>query len=316
MNTKETILVTGGSGLVGNAINTISNNYIDKYNYVFISSKDYNLLDMQQTKNMFEKYNPTFVIHLAGYVGGLYRNINNKVDMLEKNLLLNFNVIKCAHDYKVKKMIACLSTCIFPDKVSYPIDESMLHDGAPHFSNDAYAYAKRMIEVHCKAYRENYGDNFICITPTNIYGPHDNFDIENGHVLPSLIHKCYLAKEKNEDFIVRGSGRPLRQFIYSEDLANLIMIILESYNDDNIILSVPEDDEKSIEYIARVIAKTYDYEHRIKFDKSYSDGQFKKTVSIQRLKKNIGDFKFTNLEEGIQKTVQWFVNKQKNNYLK
>jgi GDP-L-fucose synthase len=313
MDVRETILVTGGSGLVGNAVNTISTNYIDKYNYVFISSKDYNLLDMEQTKAMFQKYNPTFVIHLAGYVGGLYRNINNKVDMLEKNLLLNFNVIKCAHDFKVKKMIACLSTCIFPDKVNYPIDETMLHDGAPHFSNDAYAYAKRMIEVHCKAYRENYGDNFICITPTNIYGPHDNFDIENGHVLPSLIHKCYLAKEKNEDFIVRGSGRPLRQFIYSEDLANLIMIILENCNDDNIILSVPEEDEKSIEYIARVIARTYDYEHRIKFDKSYSDGQFKKTVSIQRLKKNIGDFKFTNLEEGIQKTVEWFVNKQKNN---
>jgi GDP-L-fucose synthase len=315
MDVKETILVTGGSGLVGNGIKTISIDYINKYNYVFISSKDYNLLNMEETIAMFEKYKPTFVIHLAGYVGGLYRNINNKVDMLEKNLLLNFNVIKCSHDFKVKKMIACLSTCIFPDKVEYPINESMLHNGAPHFSNDAYAYAKRMIEIHCKAYRENYGDNFICVTPTNIYGPHDNFDIENGHVLPSLIHKCYLAKKNNEDFIIRGSGRPLRQFIFSEDLARLIMIILENHNEDNVILSVPETDEKSIEYIARIIAKIYNYEHRIKFDKSYSDGQFKKTVSIQKLKNLVNDFEFVSLNEGIEKTVAWFISQQKNNFI-
>jgi GDP-L-fucose synthase len=267
---------------------------------------------MNETISMFEKYKPSFVIHLAGHVGGLYLNINNKVDMLEKNLLINFNVIKCAHDFKVKKMIACLSTCIFPDKVTYPIDETMLHEGAPHFSNDAYAYAKRMIEVHCKAYRENYGDNFICVTPTNIYGPHDNFNLENGHVLPALIHKCYLAKQNNEDFVIRGSGRPLRQFIFSEDLARLIMILLEKHNEDNIILSVPETQEKSIEYIARLIAQNYNYEHRIKFDKNYSDGQFKKTVSIQKLTNLIGDFNFTSLEKGIQLTVDWFI-RQKNN---
>jgi len=180
----EKILVTGGTGLVGNAIKSISHNY--DYEFVFMSSKDYNLLYMDETVNMFKKYNPTFVIHLAGYVGGLYRNMNNKVEMLENNMLINYNVIKCAHDFKVKKMISCLSTCIFPDKVGYPIDESMLHNGPPHHSNDAYAYAKRMIEIHCRTYREKFGDNFVCITPTNIYGLHDNFDLENGHVLPAL----------------------------------------------------------------------------------------------------------------------------------
>ena len=304
----QTILVTGGTGLVGNAIKTISHNY--NYEFIFVSSKEYNLLNMDETKNLFEKYKPTFVIHLAGYVGGLYRNMNNKVVMLENNLLINFNVIKCAHEFKVKKMIACLSTCIFPDKVEYPIDESMLHNGPPHYSNDAYAYAKRMIEIHCRTYKENFGDNFICVTPTNIYGLNDNFDLENGHVLPSLIHKCYLAKQNNEDFVIRGSGKPLRQFIFSEDIAQLIMIILENHNEDNIILSVPESEEKSIEYIANCIAQTFDYSDRIKFDTNYSDGQYKKTVSVQKLMNLIGEFKFTSLEDGIKKTVDWFINEK------
>jgi GDP-L-fucose synthase len=306
----NTILVTGGSGLVGNAIKSISSQYHYNYEFIFISSKDYNLLNMNETQEMFKKYNPTFVIHLAGFVGGLYKNMHNKVDMFEKNVLINFNVIKCAHDYKVKKLRACLSTCIFPDKVLYPINETMLHDGPPHSSNDAYAYAKRMIEIHCKAYRENYGDNFICITPTNNYGPHDNFDLEGGHVLPALIHKCLLAKKENIDFIVRGSGKPLRQFIFSEDLAKLILFILENRNDDNIILSVPETEEKSIEYIARLIAKNFDYEERIRFDTNYSDGQHKKTVSIQKLETCIDPtFTFTSLESGIKTTVEWFVDK-------
>lgn len=222
----ETILVTGGSGLVGNAIKYVSKNY-NNYNFIFISSKQYNLISYNETKQMFIDIKPTYVIHLAACVGGLFKNMNNKVDMLEQNLMINYNVVKCAHDYKVKKLIACLSTCIFPDKVTYPIDESMLHNGPPHNSNDAYAYAKRMLEIHCKAYRENYGDNFTCIIPTNIYGPHDNFDLENGHVIPSLIHQCYKAKKENKPFVIKGTGKPLRQFIYSEDLAKLIMLVLE-----------------------------------------------------------------------------------------
>lgn len=164
-----------------------------------------------------------------------------------------------------------------------------------------------MLEIHCKAYRENYGDNFICVTPTNIYGPHDNFDLENGHVLPALIHKCYLAKKNNIDFVIRGSGSPLRQFIYSEDLAELILIILESEeNDNNIILSVPESDEVSIKDIGIFIAKSFDYENHIVFDTSFSDGQYKKTVSAEKLLSKINNFKFTNIKDGIEKTVRWF----------
>ena len=257
---------------------------------------------------MFDKIKPNYVIHLAANVGGLYKNMNQKVDMLEMNLMINFNVIKCAHDFKVEKLIACLSTCIFPDKVEYPIVETVLHDGPPHFSNDAYAYAKRMLEVHCRAYRENYGDKFFCIIPTNIYGPHDNFDLENGHVLPALIHKCYLAKQQNISFVVRGSGTPLRQFIYSDDLGILIMFVLKKFEDNNIILSVSEKEEVSIGEVARLIAKAFDYEHRMVFDTSFADGQFKKTVSNAKLLGFLREeFTFTPIEQGIKKTVDWFI---------
>jgi len=306
----KTLLITGGTGLVGNGIKSISNQF-PNYKYIYISSKDYDLSIMEDTKKMFEFYKPNYVIHLAACVGGLYKNMNNKVEMLEKNLMINYNVIKCCHDYNVEKLISCLSTCIFPDKVTYPINETSLHNGPPHYSNDAYAYAKRMIEIQSRAYRENFGNDFICITPTNIYGHHDNFDLENGHVLPALIHKCYLAKKNNEDFIIRGSGAPLRQFIYSEDLGLLIMKILESEkNEDNIILSVSEKDEISIKDIGFIIAKTYNYENRIIFDTNFSDGQFKKTVSNQKLLNKFPDFKFTNIEVGIKNTVEWFIANQ------
>ena len=147
-------------------------------------------------------------------------------------------------------------------------------------------------------------DNFICIIPTNIYGENDNFSLEDGHVIPALIHKCYLAKNNNEKFVVRGSGKALRQFIYSKDLAELIMWILDKYDDrENIILSVSEKDEVRIEYVARLIAKKFEYEHMIDFDISYSDGQYKKTVDNTKLINKYGDYKFTTIEEGIKNSV-------------
>lgn len=303
-----TVLVTGGSGLVGSAIREISQQYPTS-NFVFVSSKEYDLQDFAQTKQMFEDHKPTFVIHLAACVGGLYKNMNNKVEMFEKNVVINYNVVKCAHDYKVKKLVACLSTCIFPDKTTYPIDETMLHDGPPHFSNDAYAYAKRMLEIHCRMYNENYGDNFMCIIPTNIYGKHDNFHLEDAHVLPALIHKCYIAKNADQDFVIKGSGKPLRQFIYSVDLAKLTLAVLYSPHvfKDSIILSVPESAEVSIEDVARIIAKNFEYEHRMVFDKESADGQYKKTANNEKLMKLFPEFDFTPIEQGIQDTIRWFI---------
>ena len=299
------ILVTGGSGLVGYGLKKIINN---KHDFVLLSSKDCDLTNLNETREIFELYKPDCVIHLAAYVGGLFKNMNFKVDMYEKNTLMNYNVIKCCHDFGVKKAVSCLSTCIFPDKTTYPINESMLHNGPPHSSNDAYAYSKRMLGVHCRAYQEQFGSNFICVIPTNIYGENDNYNLEDGHVIPALIHKCYLAKQNNKKFIVRGTGKPLRQFIYSIDLAKLIMWTVETYEDKSpIILSVGEREEISIADVAILISREFNYEHMIAFDDNYSDGKLKKTADNSKLMKLHGDFKFTTIGEGIKKSVRWFI---------
>lgn len=300
------IIITGGSGLVGTAIRTISQKY-SEYEFVYISSREYDLTSMEKTREMFEIYKPYYVIHLAACVGGLFKNMSDKVKMLEDNLMINFNVVKCSHEYKVEKLVACLSTCIFPDKTSYPINETMLHDGPPHASNDAYAYAKRILHIHCKAYRETYGDNFVCVIPTNVYGPNDNFNLLDGHVIPSLIHQCYLAIQDDGAFVVKGSGKPMRQFIYSEDLAELLMWTLLNYDGELLILSVPEQAEVHISDVAKIIAKHMGYKDLIIYDEGYSDGQQKKTADNRLLQELYGSYNFKNIDEGIRKTVEWFV---------
>ena len=305
----ETILVTGGTGLVGSAIKKVSE--INKeHKFIFLSSKDCNLEDYDNTFNMFKEYKPKYVIHLAAKVGGLFKNMNHKVEMFESNMMINMNVLKCCYKFNVKKCISCLSTCIFPDKTSYPINESMLHNGAPHSSNDAYAYAKRMIEVLSESYNQQYKTNFSCIIPTNIYGPHDNYHLEDAHVVPALIHKAYIAKQNNDSLKVRGSGTPLRQFIYSEDLAKLILwYLLKTESKETIILSVGEEDEVSIGNVASIISKENNID--IEFQKEYSDGQFKKTADNRKLikmyKETTGeDFKFTPIDIGLKKSIKWF----------
>ena len=301
------ILVTGGSGLVGSAIKKIKDNY-SNYQLIFLSSSDVDLTQYNESLSYFKNIKPTMVIHLAAYVGGLFKNMNYKVDMYEKNILINLNVLKICHQLKVQKVVSCLSTCIFPDKTDYPINETILHNGPPHNSNDAYAYAKRMLEIHSQAYQKQYGDNFICIIPTNIYGEYDNYSLEDGHVIPSLIHRCYIAKQINEKFIVRGTGRPLRQFIYSLDLAKLIMWSLLVYQQsESIILSGDKQDEISIGEVATIIAKQLNYSHQIYFDTSYSDGQYKKTADNSKLKNLYPNFKFTNIKNGLENTIQWFI---------
>ena len=301
------ILITGGSGLVGNGIKHVSNCY-SEYEFIFMSSKDCNLENYEETFNYFNTVNPDYVIHLAANVGGLFKNINYKVDMLEKNVLINMNVLKASHNIKVKKLIACLSTCIFPDNTSYPINEKMLHDGPPHFSNDAYAYAKRLLETQCKAYNKQYGDNFVCVIPTNIYGNYDNFNLNDAHVIPALIHKCFLAKQNNTKFIVAGTGKPLRQFIHSNDLAYLIMWVLNNYNEkESIILSVNEKQEVSIKDIAYIIANKFNYSHNLEFDETKPDGQYKKTADNSKLINLINNFDFINIKDGINSTIDWFI---------
>ena len=301
----QTVLVTGGSGLVGKAIQKITKNYYLQFH--FLSSKDADLKSYEETLSCFSKYKPDYVIHLAAQVGGLYKNMKNQVSMLEDNLQINLNVLKVSHFLGIEKVVCCLSTCIFPDEITYPISESMLHQGSPHNSNFGYSYAKRMLEVQCRAYQENYGRKYICIIPCNIYGEYDNFSLDDAHVIPALIHKCYLSKKNNKDLVVQGRGKAMRQFIYSEDLARLIIWTLQGYQDlDPIILSGNEESEVSIKNLVYMIATSFKFEGNIIWDDSFPEGQLKKTVDNSKLQEKLPQFKFTPLQKGINNTVDWF----------
>jgi GDP-L-fucose synthase len=305
-----TVLVTGGSGLVGQGIKTYVEGAGKKEGetWIFLSSKDGDIRDRKATEAIFEKHKPTHVIHLAAKVGGLFANMAQKVEFFRENILINDNIMECSRIYKVEKLVSMLSTCIFPDKTTYPINETMLHDGPPHPSNEGYAYAKRLIDTMNRAYKEEYGCNFTSIIPTNIYGPHDNFSIQNGHVIPGLIHKCYLAKKNGTDFEIWGSGTPLRQFIYSLDLAELTVWVMREYHDpEPITLSVDEEAEVSIKDVALAVAKAMDFQGEVKFDTSKADGQFKKTAANAKLRKYRPEYQFTSIQDGIQKSVDWFV---------
>jgi len=303
------ILVTGGSGLVGQAIKDYTDlNSQSNEKWIFLSSKDGDLRDRKETEAIFLKHKPTHVIHLAAKVGGLFANMAQKVEFYRENILINDNIMECCRIYNVKKLVSMLSTCVFPDKTSYPIDETMLHNGPPHGSNEGYAYAKRMIDILNRAYAEEYGCNFTSIIPTNIYGPHDNFSIQNGHVIPGLIHKCYNAKKNKTDFTIWGSGTPLRQFIYSLDLAELSVWVMRHYHSpEPITLSVDEAEEVSIKDLAYTVAKAMKFEGDVVFDTSKADGQFKKTASNKKLRGFLPDYQFTSIQEGVQKAVDWFV---------
>lgn len=231
-----------------------------------------------------------------------------KVQMWRDNMLINDNVLKCCHEMGVERCVSCLSTCIFPDKTTYPIDETMVHNGPPHPSNEGYAYAKRMIDVMNRCYNQQYGTKFTSVVPTNVFGPHDNFHLEDSHVIPGLIHKCHIAKQNNTDFVVWGTGKPLRQFIYSLDLARLFVWTLHNYEEtDPIILSVGEEDEVSIRDVAEMIADVMDYKHGLKFDTDKADGQYKKTASNAKLRRLHPEFKFTPIRQALQESVQWFL---------
>ncbi|KAM0791020.1 hypothetical protein ACM66B_004318 [Microbotryomycetes sp. NB124-2] len=314
---RKVVLVTGGTGLVGSALKWVIENEpvgsrfgkdSEDEQWVFLSSKEGDLRDAKETQAIFDKYKPTHVIHLAALVGGLFKNMKYKLTFLRDNCLMNENVMWSAKETQCDKLISCLSTCVFPDKITYPIDENMVHLGPPHESNFGYAHGKRLVDVYNHAYNEEYGCNFTSAIPTNIFGPHDNYDLEDSHVIPGLVHKCLLAKKNGTPFIVSGTGKPLRQFIYSRDLAKLFIWQLKEYNEiDPIILSVGEKDEVSIKQVADAIVKAVGFEGEYSFDTSKADGQYKKTASNAKLMKYMPEFEFTPFEEALNESVKWFV---------
>ena len=289
------LLVTGGKGLVGSAIDADIK-----------LGREYNLINPQEANKAFEYHKPTHVIHCAGKVGGVGGNINYKGEYFYDNLMINTNVIESARKNNIKNLVAFLSTCIFPDNIEYPLTETKIHLGEPHNSNYPYAYAKRMADIQIRAYREQYGINYTSVIPTNIYGPNDNFSLEQGHVMPMLIHKLYKAQRDNTDFIVWGSGKPLREFIYSKDIAILAKWAVKNYNEaEPIIFSTSE--EISIKDMVDLLVQEFNFKGNIIFDTTKPEGQFRKPSDNSKLKSYLPDFKFTPIEQGIKETVNWFI---------
>ena len=305
------LLVTGQSGLVGSQF---------KGDLIALNSKVCDLKDTKSVNDVFSFYTDKNiqkefavdrVIHTAAKVGGVGGNMNYKGEFFYDNIMINTNVIEACRKYGIEKLVVFLSTCVFPDNVEYPLTESKIHLGPPHFSNDAYAYAKRMAEIQIRAYREQYGLNYTSVIPTNIYGPHDNFNVENGHVLPSLIHKCFLARENKTDLTIWGSGEPLREFIHSKDVATLSNWVLENYDESEpIILSTSE--EMKIKDIVDIIVENMNFKGNVVYDKTKPDGQFRKPSDNSKIKKYLPDYKFIKFEEGVKETIEWFENNYPN----
>ena len=288
-------VITGGYGMVGSAMES----------QIKLSRDICDLTNTEQTEALFKIIKPEGVIHCAGKVGGIGGNSNFKGEYFYDNLMINTNVIEASRKAGVKNLIAFLSTCVFPDNVSYPLTVDQVHLGEPHESNYPYAYAKRMADVQIRAYREQYGLNYTSIIPSNIYGPNDNFNLDHGHVMPMLIHKLYLAKKNKTDFTVWGSGKPLREFIYSKDIAKIAEWALYNYEGtDPLIIS--GDEEISISHLVGMLVDEFKFKGKVIFDETKPDGQFRKPSDNSLIKELLPDFEYTPFELGIKETVNWF----------
>jgi GDP-L-fucose synthase len=220
-------------------------------------------------------------------------------------MVMNTNVLEAARIAGVKKVVSFLSTCIFPADATYPLSTDQIHNGEPHPSNYAYAYAKRMLEVQSRAYRDQYGCNFVTIVPCNIYGPHDNYNLDSGHVIPSLIHKCYLAKQNGTNFEVWGTGKPYREFVFSKDVGHITQWALENYDSPEPLIVSP-DEEINLAVLIQEIAHRMEFRGNIVYNQEM-DGIFRKPSDNSKLKSLLPDYKFVPIELGLQKSIEWFV---------
>lgn len=285
-------LITGGSGLLGSCL----------VGGKKPSRAELDLLDYSSLKNFVTTNNINSIVHCAAKVGGVAGNNHNMLEYFSDNLSINANVIRCCKETNIKKSIFILSTCVFPKNAANPITEQMLHDGEPHETNYGYAYSKRMLEVGSRCL-----PNSICLIPCNLYGLNDNYNLENGHVIPSLIHKCYLAKKNNTDFIIWGSGEAEREFMFAKDFSNIILdIISNNFNYPKLMIVSPGI-PVTIKKLAETIADLMEYKGKIIFDNTKLEGIKKKNTSNEMFKNYFPTFKFTKLQTGLRETIDWFV---------
>jgi GDP-L-fucose synthase len=297
------ILVTGGSGFLGKRLK------LYQPDWIYISSREYNLLSAYKCKQMFKKYKPDAVIHLAGRVGGIKDNIEHQADFYYQNIMINTNVIHEAYQAGIKRVLSSLSTCCFPDRVDkYPMTEENIFDGPPAVTNLSYGYTKRMLYLQSISYRKQYGMDYTCFTPGNIFGPDDHFDSENSHFVANLVTKLVNSND-GDTLEFFGTGRALRQQLYVDDLCKIIPILLEKHHSIEPII-VASNENLAIMDMIEIGKSFFNKQMNIVYN-GKMDGQFRKDGSNKKLLELIGNFEFTSFEKGLYETIKWFIEEGK-----
>ena len=305
MQKDSKIYVAGHNGLVGSAITRklAEEGY---HNVVVRNHKELDLENQQMTEKFFEKELPEYVFMAAAKVGGIKANSESPADFIGRNIRLQTNVIDYAYKYGVKKFLFLGSSCIYPKLCPQPIKEEYLLTGPLEPTNEWYALAKIAGIKMCQAYRKQYGWNVVSAMPTNLYGINDNFDLDTSHVMPALIRKFHEAKESGaSEVVVWGSGKPLREFLYVDDLADALLHIM-LYYDDYEHINVGTGEDLTIGQLAELVRDVVEYEGDIVYDASKPDGTPRKLLDVSRLL-NMGWKAQTSIEDGIQMTYEWFI---------
>lgn len=294
------VLVTGAAGLIGSAIVRVNTSH----EIIPVTRQNVDLLDFKATLDFLSANPADALIHAAALVGGIGGNSLRSAQYFHDNILMNTNVLEAARLTGIDNLVTYMSTCIFPADANYPLTVDQLHQGEPHPSNFGYAFAKRMLDVQVRAYNLQWDTNYKILIPTNVYGPNDNFSLLEGHVLPALIHKLFLASQSDDEFVVWGSGKPLREFVYSDDIARVSLLALERQLSAPVI--VTSEVETSIKEVSLLLARILGFDREIIFDAAKPDGQFRKPSSAEDMRIHFPNIEFTELEEGLRKTVDWF----------
>jgi len=290
------VIVTGGSGFVGTRLKLI------RPSWIYLSSKDVDLMDYWSLRAYLSYNKPDAVVHLAAKVGGIKDNAENPADFYFRNSTINTNVVHACKEMGVKRLLASLSTCAFPDVVKdYPFKECNIFDGPPAETNRAYGYTKRGMYVHILSCRKQYGLDYSCFAPSNLYGPGDNFDLESSHFVAAAIRKLHEAKDSVEFW---GTGKPKRQQLFVDDLCRAIPLLLEKHTGVDTVIVAP-DENLSISEMVGIIKSIINPTVRVSFNGNL-DGQYRKDGSNELFKGLFLGTQFTSFEEGIKKTYEWY----------
>ncbi|MFM8721036.1 MAG: GDP-L-fucose synthase family protein, partial [Chthoniobacterales bacterium] len=304
MQKDETIFVAGHRGMVGSAIH--GKLRADGFTKVIgRTRKELDLLDRAAVRAFFEKERPGIVIDAAAKVGGILANYEQPVEFLVQNLTIQNNLIEAAADFGTRKLLFLGSSCIYPKLAPQPIPESALLTGPLEETNDAYAIAKIAGIKLCQAYAREYGKNFISGMPTNLYGPHDNYDLHNSHVLPAFIRKVHDAKKSGAKSItVWGSGTPRREFLHTTDLADACLFLLENYDQPDLV-NIGCGEDVTIRELAETVCDVLGFDGTLEFDTSKPDGTPRKLLDISKIK-SLGWSPKISLRDGIADAYRWF----------